>query len=135
MAIEHVADRAKGYGMPGVTVDGNDVLAVRRAVAEAAALARGGGGPTLVEGKTMRIRGHAEHDDASYVPAALLDEWRKRDPIDRFEAHLREHKILDDAIVKEIEDRLSKEIEEAVAFAESSPFPEGKDLLEGVYAS
>ncbi|MGH7410285.1 MAG: thiamine pyrophosphate-dependent dehydrogenase E1 component subunit alpha [Candidatus Methylomirabilis sp.] len=135
MAIEHVADRAKGYGMPGVTVDGNDVLAVRRAVAEAAALAREGGGPTLIEGKTMRMRGHAEHDDASYVPAVLLDEWRKRDPIDRFEAYLLAHKIIDDATAREIEGRLSKEIEEAVAFAESSPFPEGKDLVEGVYAS
>ena len=135
MAIEHVADRAKGYGMPGVTVDGNDVLAVRSAVAEAATRAREGGGPTLIEGKTMRIRGHAEHDDASYVPAALLEEWRKRDPIDRFEAYLREQKILDDATAREIEGRLSREIEEAVAFAESSPLPDGKDLLEGVYAS
>ena len=135
MAIEHVADRAKGYGMPGIRVDGNDVLAVRSAVREAAARAREGEGPSLVEGKTMRIRGHAEHDDASYVPAALLEEWRKRDPIDRFEAYLRERKVLDDATVREIERRLSSEVEEAVAFAESSPFPDGKDLLEGVYAS
>ena len=135
MAIEHVADRAKGYGMPGVRVDGNDVLAVRSVVREAAARAREGEGPSLVEGKTMRIRGHAEHDDASYVPAALLEEWRKRDPIDRFEAYLRERKILDDSTTREIEGRLSREIEEAVAFAESSPLPDGKDLLEGVYAS
>jgi len=135
MAIEHVADRAKAYGMPGVTVDGNDVLAVRSAVAEAASRARQGGGPTLVEGKTMRMRGHAEHDDASYVPAWMLEEWRKLDPIDRFGGYLRERQILDDAIAREIDDRLSKEIEEAVAFAEASPFPEGKDLLDGVYAS
>jgi pyruvate dehydrogenase E1 component alpha subunit len=130
-----VADRAKAYGMPGVTVDGNDVLAVRSAVAEAASRARQGGGPTLVEGKTMRMRGHAEHDDASYVPAWMLEEWRKLDPIDRFGGYLRERQILDDAIAREIDDRLSKEIEEAVAFAEASPFPEGKDLLDGVYAS
>ena len=135
MAVEHVADRAKAYGMPGVTVDGNDVLAVRSAVAEAATQARRGEGPTLVEGKTMRMRGHAEHDDASYVPAAMLEEWRKRDPIDRFEAYLREQKLLDDATANEFGDRLSKEIEEAVSFAESSPFPDEKDLLEGVYAS
>ena len=135
MAIEHIADRAKAYGMPGVRVDGNDVLAVRSAVAEAAARAREGGGPTLVEGKTMRMRGHAEHDDASYVPNALLEEWRKRDPIDRFEAYLRDRGILNDATASEIDDRLSRVIEEAVAFAESSPFPEEKDLLEGVYAS
>jgi len=134
MAVEHVADRAKAYGMPGVTVDGNDVLAVRSAVAEAASLAREGGGPSLVEGKTMRMRGHAEHDDASYVPAAMLEEWRKRDPIERFEASLRAQKLLDDSIAKETSDRLSKEIEEAVSYAESSPFPDARDLLEGVYA-
>jgi TPP-dependent pyruvate/acetoin dehydrogenase alpha subunit len=135
MAVEHIADRATAYGMPGIAVDGNDVLAVRAAVAHAASRARQGEGPSLVEGKTMRMRGHAEHDDASYVPPALLAEWRKRDPIDRFDAYLREQKILDDITAKEIAERLSKEIEEAVSFAESSPFPDGKDLLEGVYAS
>ncbi len=134
MAVEHVAIRARAYGMPGVTVDGNDVLAVRRAVAEAAARARQGGGPSLVEGKTMRMRGHAEHDDASYVPPALLEEWRRRDPIERFEGYLRERGLLDEVTAKEINDRLSKEIDEAVAFAESSPSPDGKDLLQGVYA-
>ena len=135
MAIEHVADRAKAYGMPAVTVDGNDVLAVRGAVTEAAVRARDGSGPTLVEGKTMRIRGHAEHDDASYVPPSLLEEWRQRDPIDRFEAFLRDRQVLDDVTASEIEARLSKEIEEAVAFAESSPFPEGTDLTQGVFAA
>jgi pyruvate dehydrogenase E1 component alpha subunit len=135
MAVPHVAERAKAYGMPGVTVDGNDVLAVRGAVAEAASRAREGGGPTLVEGKTMRMRGHAEHDDASYVPPALLEEWRKRDPIDQFEAYLRERKLLDETTAKEIADRISHEIEDAVSFAEASPFPDGTDLLEGVYAS
>jgi pyruvate dehydrogenase E1 component alpha subunit len=135
MAVENIADRATAYGMPGIVVDGNDVLAVRAAVAHAASRARQGEGPSLVEGKTMRMRGHAEHDDASYVPPALLEEWRKRDPIDRFDAYLREQKILDDITAKEIGERLSKEIEEAVSFAESSPFPDGKDLLEGVYAS
>ncbi len=135
MAVENIADRATAYRMPGIVVDGNDVLAVRAAVAHAASRARQGEGPSLVEGKTMRMRGHAEHDDASYVPPALLEEWRKRDPIDRFDAYLREQKILDDITAKEIGERLSKEIEEAVSFAESSPFPDGKDLLEGVYAS
>ena len=134
MAVEHVADRAKAYGMVGVTVDGNDVLDVRRAVAEAADHARQGAGPSLIEGKTMRMRGHAEHDDASYVPPALLEEWRKRDPIERFERYLRKHGLLDDATAKEIADRLSKEIDEAAAFAEASPLPDGRDLLDGVYA-
>jgi len=135
MAIEHVADRAKAYGMPGITVDGNDVLAVRDTVAEAVARARAGEGPSLVEGKTMRMRGHAEHDDASYVPPSLLEEWRARDPIDRFTAYLRDRKVLDDVSAKAIDDRIAKEIEEAVAFAESSPLPDAKELLDGVYAS
>lgn len=135
MAIEHVADRAKAYGMPGITVDGNDVLAVRDAVAEAVARARAGDGPSLVEGKTMRMRGHAEHDDASYVPPALLEEWRARDPIDRFAAYLRNQKVLDDGSAKTMDDRIAKEIEEAVLFAESSPLPDTKDLLDGVYAA
>ena len=134
MAIEHVADRAKAYGMPGIIVYGNDVLAVRDAVALAAARARVGEGPSLVEGKTMRMRGHAEHDDASYVPPALLEEWRRRDPIDRFVAYLRDQKLLDDASAKAIDDRITKEIEEAVLFAESSPLPDAKELLDGVYA-
>jgi pyruvate dehydrogenase E1 component alpha subunit len=135
MAIEHVADRAKAYGMPGIIVDGNDVLAVRDAVATAAARARTGEGPSLVEGKTMRMRGHAEHDDALYVPPALLEEWRARDPIDRFAAYLQGQKLLDDASAKAIDDRIAKEIEEAVLFAESSPLPNAKELLEGVYAA
>ncbi|MBI2884264.1 MAG: thiamine pyrophosphate-dependent dehydrogenase E1 component subunit alpha [Candidatus Methylomirabilis oxyfera] len=135
MAIEHVADRAKAYGMPGISVDGNDVLAVRNAVALAAARARMGEGPSLVEGKTMRMRGHAEHDDASYVPPALLEEWRARDPIDRFAACLRDQTLLDDVTAKAIDDRIAKEIEEAVLFAESSPLPDTKDLLDGVYAA
>lgn len=135
MAIEHIADRAKAYGMPGISVDGNDVLAVRNAVALAVARARMGEGPSLVEGKTMRMRGHAEHDDASYVPPALLEEWRARDPIDRFTAYLRDQKFFDDTSAKAIDDRIAKEIEEAVLFAESSPLPDAKDLLEGVYAA
>jgi pyruvate dehydrogenase E1 component alpha subunit len=135
MAIEHVADRAKAYGMPGVSVDGNDVLAVRAAVSLAAARARTGEGPSLVEGKTMRMRGHSEHDDASYVPPALIEEWRKRDPIDRFVAYLRDQKVLDDTSAKAIDDRIAREIEDAVLFAESSPLPDANDLLDGVYAS
>lgn len=134
MAIEHVADRAKGYGMPGIIVDGNDVLAVHDAVAAAVARARAGEGPSLVEGKTMRMRGHAEHDDAAYVPPALLEEWRARDPIDRFTTYLRDQEVLDDVSAKAIDDRIAREIEEAVLFAESSPLPDAKELLDGVYA-
>ena len=77
-------ERAAGYGFPGVAVDGNDVEAVFAAAAEAAERARAGGGPTLIEARTMRMHGHGAHDDMSYVPEEMLAEWRDRDPIDRY---------------------------------------------------
>jgi pyruvate dehydrogenase E1 component alpha subunit len=133
MAVPHVADRAKAYGFPTVIVDGNDILAVYQATKEAAARARSGGGPTFIECETMRMRGHAEHDDASYVPRELLEAWRQRDPIQRCECYLREQQIAEERL-KEIQAQVLKEVEEAVEFAEKSPFPEGKESLEGVFA-
>jgi len=133
MAVPHVADRAKAYGFPTIIVDGNDVLAVYQATKEAATRARSGGGPSFIECETMRMRGHAEHDDASYVPRELLEAWRQRDPLQRCERYLREQQIPEERL-KEIEAQVLKEIEEAVEFAESSPFPEGKEALEGVFA-
>ncbi len=133
MAVQHVADRAKAYGFPTRIIDGNDILAVYEATKEAAARARSGGGPTFIECKTMRMRGHAEHDDASYVPRELLDEWRGRDPIQGFEGYLRERGVPEGRL-KEVETQVFKEIEEAVEFAEKSPFPDGLEALEGVFA-
>jgi pyruvate dehydrogenase E1 component alpha subunit len=133
--VPDIAARAPGYGIPGVIVDGNDVLAVYRAARDAVTQARRGDGPVLIECKTMRMRGHSEHDDASYVPRQLLEEWRPRDPIQRFEARLREGGILDEAGEAEMTRRIAQELEAAVAWAEASPFPEGQDVEQGVYTT
>jgi pyruvate dehydrogenase E1 component alpha subunit len=133
--VPDVSARAAGYGIPGVIVDGNDVLDVYRAAREAGARARRGEGPTLIECKTMRMRGHSEHDDASYVPRELLEEWRGKDPIRRFETRLREQGTLDEAGVARVAKRIADELEAAVAWAEASPFPEGKDVEQGVYST
>ena len=133
--VPDVAVRAAGYGIPGVTVDGNDILAVYGAARDAVARARRGEGPSLIECKTMRIRGHSEHDDASYVPKAMLEAWRAKDPVRQYEARLREWGFLDDTADAEMTRRIVNELESAVAWAEASPFPEAKDVEQGVYSS
>jgi TPP-dependent pyruvate/acetoin dehydrogenase alpha subunit len=134
MKIADIARRADGYGMPGVIVDGNDVEAVYAVVHAALERARGGGGPTLIEAKTMRMLGHAIHDGAEYVPAELLAEWEARDPIRRYEARLIAEGIADRPELEEIGQRCEVEVEDAVAFAESSPWPEPASVTDGVYA-
>jgi TPP-dependent pyruvate/acetoin dehydrogenase alpha subunit len=134
MAIRDIADRAKAYGVAGKIVQGNDVLEVYRATREAAERARRGEGPTLIEAKTMRMKGHAEHDDARYVPAEMLETWRRKDPIERFEKYLVSKKLMSAAEKAGIEDRLDREIREDVAFAEASPFPAGEDAARPVWA-
>jgi pyruvate dehydrogenase E1 component alpha subunit len=133
--VPDIAARAPGYGIPGVIVDGNDVLALYRAAREAVTRARRGEGPILIECKTMRMRGHSEHDDASYVPRQLLEEWRAKDPNQRFETRLREWGVLDETGETQITKRIADELEAAVAWAEASPFPEGKDVEQGVYSA
>jgi pyruvate dehydrogenase E1 component alpha subunit len=132
-AIQDIADRAAGYGFPGVVVDGNDVLAVVQVTREAVERARRGDGPTLIECKTMRMRGHAFHDDARYMPRELLDEWEKKDPIPRYERVLQERGVLTPEIGKQIEERVMADLEEAQSFAEQSPLPDPMDLEKGVY--
>jgi TPP-dependent pyruvate/acetoin dehydrogenase alpha subunit len=134
MKVADIAERAAGYGFPGVVVDGNDFFAVHQAASEAVARARAGGGPTLVECKTMRMRGHAIHDNMAYVPKALLEDWARRDPLARFEAALRERGLLDDANLAELERRVNDEIDDAQAYAESSPYPDPSTLTRGVFA-
>ncbi len=133
--VRDIVTRAAGYGIPGIGVDGNDVLAVYRAARDAVARARRGEGPSLIECKTMRMRGHSEHDDASYVPRALLEEWRTKDPIQRFETRLREAGILTPDEEAHVTRRIAEELEAAVAWAEASPFPDGKDVVQGVYTT
>ncbi|HXF63849.1 MAG TPA: thiamine pyrophosphate-dependent dehydrogenase E1 component subunit alpha [Caldilineaceae bacterium] len=134
MRVPDIATRAAGYGIPGVIVDGNDVEAVYRAAKEAVERARGGGGPSLIECKTMRMLGHAIHDGAEYVPRALLAEWEKRNPVERFERRLLEQGIADEAEIEEIKQRCRVEIADAIEFAEQSPLPDPATVAEGVYA-
>ncbi len=132
-AIQDIADRAAGYGFPGIVVEGNDVLAVYDAAREAVARARQGDGPTLIECKTMRMRGHAHHDDARYVPTELLQEWEKKDPILHFEQILQDYDLLTPQVHRHLEERIMVELEDAQTFAEQSPLPSPDDLERGVY--
>ena len=133
MANTRIVDRAKGYGCFGDTADGNDVLAVYEATRRAIARARLGQGPTLLELDTMRMRGHAEHDDMKYVPVEMIEEWGKKDPIGRYEQALLKRGAATEAELAEIVARLDASLAEDVAFAEASPFPAPETQLNGVY--
>ncbi|MBI5756865.1 MAG: thiamine pyrophosphate-dependent dehydrogenase E1 component subunit alpha [Nitrospirae bacterium] len=135
MAIKNVAERALAYGMPSETVDGNDVIAVYSAAKRAYDRARAGKGPTFIECKTMRMHGHSEHDAAKYVPRELLEEWKKNDPLINMERYLTSNKVATPEEMGSIDKRVREEIEEAEEFAEKSPLPDGKEALEGVYAT
>lgn len=134
MAVVNLADRAAAYGMASAIVDGNDVLAVLKATRKAAELARRGGGPTFIECKTMRMKGHAEHDDARYVPRATLEAWKKKDPIERFEKYLSGRRLMTPAEKSEIAARIEKEIREDIESAESSPLPPPEAAARPVWA-
>ena len=131
--LKNLADRAKAYGIESAIVDGNDAVAVERTTREAVAHARAGNGPVLIEAKTMRMRGHAQHDAAEYVPKEMLEAWKKRDPLDRYEKFLNENKLWDAKTKKEIDARIAREIQTDVEFAENSPFPPPELAEQGVY--
>jgi TPP-dependent pyruvate/acetoin dehydrogenase alpha subunit len=133
--IEHLADRARAYGFDGVVLDGTDVLAVYREARRAIDKAREGGGPTLLECVTLRMEGHAVHDDASYVPRELFEEWAKLDPLDRFVGWLRENAGLTEDEEDELRSDVKHVLAEAIKRAEASPDPDPATLVEGVYAS
>jgi pyruvate dehydrogenase E1 component alpha subunit len=136
VSVPDVAMRAAGYGIPGVTVDGQDVVAVYEAVTEAVTRARRGDGPSLVETKTYRFHNHAFGLPVeNYREQAEIDEWRKRDPVDLFRARLLAEGVLDDGGIKAIEDEVAAEIEAAVAFADSSPYPSLDAAFEHVYTN
>src|ERR1051325_737900 len=122
VAVEHIADRAAAYGMPGVIVDGNDVLAVREVTRQAVERARRGEGPTLIECKTYRLCGHSRSDACGYRTRDEEAEWRERDPLT-----VLAKVIADDAALERIETDVAAEIDAAVAFAEESPYPEPED--------
>jgi len=134
MRILNLADRAKAYGIPSEIVDGNDVMAVWAAARRAADRARAGGGPTLIEAKTFRLRGHAAHDNQSYVPKELLEQWRKRDPIEHFEKELLHKNVATAAEIEEVNNRANALLEEDLAWTESQPPPAPEEAIGGVYA-
>jgi TPP-dependent pyruvate/acetoin dehydrogenase alpha subunit len=132
--VPTVAERAAAYAMPGVRVDGANVLDVYEAAHEAVERARSGEGPSLIESVSLRWRGHAGHDPAKYVPREMLEEYMQRkDPVKRFEQLLRDEGVVDDAAVAEVERRIEREFEEGYEFAQASPLPDPADLTRGLW--
>jgi acetoin:2,6-dichlorophenolindophenol oxidoreductase subunit alpha len=132
--VPTIAERADAYGMPGVRVDGADVLAVEAAAREAVERARSGGGPSLIESVSLRWKGHAGHDPAKYVPKELLEEYMKhKDPVKNFERFLLTEGVVTDQDVADIQARIEKEFEEGYEFAQASPFPEPEDHAKGLW--
>ena len=131
--VADLADRAASYDIPGVVVDGNDAVAVYEAAKEGIARARKGGGPSWIECKTYRHRGHFEGDPCNYRSDEELAEWKAKDPLPRFEKMLVEQGVLKAGGLEEIKAKVEKDLEEAVSFAESSPLPDPSELLEDVY--
>jgi TPP-dependent pyruvate/acetoin dehydrogenase alpha subunit len=134
-AVPTIAERAAAYGMPGVRVDGADVLEVYGAAAEAVTRARDGGGPSLIESVSLRWRGHAGHDPATYVPKQLLEQFMaERDPVRNFEEYLLGEGVVTKEDIEEIQARIEKEFDEGYDFAMASPFPEPGDVTKGLWA-
>lgn len=133
-AIKDVADRGAAYGIPGIAVDGNDVMAVNEAAAEAVARARKGQGPTLLECKTYRWRGHFEGDPANYKPKEEQEAWLKKDPIPRFTKFLKENNILTAEELAALDQQVQEEMAEAIRFAEESPSPTADAVVQDVYS-
>jgi pyruvate dehydrogenase E1 component alpha subunit len=133
-ACERLADRAAAYGFEGVQVDGTDVLAVRHEAIRAIEKARNGGGPTLIESVTLRMEGHAVHDDAFYVPRDMLKAWAESDPLERYRSWLRSEVGFGDDEESTLRDEISREVADAARRAEASPFPDPAELADAVYA-
>ena len=134
MNVRDIADRAVAYGIPGVVVDGMDVVAVYEVVREAVARARSGEGPTLIECKTYRYRGHSEGLSSPARLKGELEEWLKKDPIKNFKEKLIGMKVLTEKKAGEIDQEIMEEMDKAVKFAEESPFPEPEETLKEVYS-
>jgi len=131
---EKLADRAIGYGIPGVQVDGNDALEVYRIVKAAVERAREGHGPSLIECLTMRMAGHSAHDDAAYMDQQQLAEYELKDPIHLLERRLLEEKIIDPSQLARLHEHISAEIESAAETALVAPLPDPAGVSDGVYA-
>jgi pyruvate dehydrogenase E1 component alpha subunit len=132
--IENISQRGAAYNLPGVTVDGNDILAVYEVVSKAVYRARKGGGPSLIECKTYRWRGHSQRDNQSYRTKAEIEAWKERGPIKRFKAVLMAEDILSEDDFQNMMAQVEEEADEAIRFAQDSPYPEEEELHTGVYA-
>jgi pyruvate dehydrogenase E1 component alpha subunit len=132
--VDDLSVRAAGYGIPGVTVDGNDVIAVYAATCEAVNRARGGGGPTLIEAKTYRWKGHSKSDKQRYRTKEEVKEWQERDPIPRLAARMIAAGLLTEEEYAAHQAAARAEIDAAVEFARNSPDPDPATILEGIYA-
>jgi pyruvate dehydrogenase E1 component alpha subunit len=132
-AIADYSDRAKAYGFPGISIDGNDVIAVYTTTKEAIARARRGEGPTLIEMKTYRWYGHSEIDPADYRTQEEVEEWKKKDPLPRFEKYLLEQGVITPADKEKMTAQIAKEHEEASEWAAKSPLPAPEEAIEDVY--
>jgi len=139
VAVENIADRAAAYAIPGVLVDGQDVIAMYEAVSEAVARARAGQGPSLIEGRTYRYQDHSlglgRIVRDSYREDAEVEEWKRRDPIDIHKALLLEQNIATQEEIDQVESEVKQQIEDAITFARESPYPEPSDLFEDMYAN
>jgi len=133
-AARTLADKAYAFGCASESIDGNDVMATYAATRRAVERARRGDGVTLLEVKTFRMKGHAEHDNQSYVPLALIEEWRSRDPIERYERLLLELGIASPDNFEAIKLRIKNELDAAVDEADASPMPRGDDAALGLFA-
>jgi TPP-dependent pyruvate/acetoin dehydrogenase alpha subunit len=133
--LENLADRAKAYGIDSYIVDGNDVVAVYSTAKEAVERARAGEGPILIEAKTFRRQGHAQHDAAEYVPKEMRAYWEARDPITLYEKFLSSEKLLDAKSKKEMEEKINTLLAEEREFAENSPMPPAEFAETGVYCT
>jgi TPP-dependent pyruvate/acetoin dehydrogenase alpha subunit len=131
--VKDLAERARGYGIQSRIVDGNDVLAVYDTTKGAVDEARAGRGPVLIEVKTMRMKGHAQHDPAEYVPKEMFEYWKARDPLTLHEKYLTENKIWDAKTKSEIDARIERELDVEQKFAEDSPLPPPELAAQGVY--
>ncbi|MDE3111095.1 MAG: thiamine pyrophosphate-dependent dehydrogenase E1 component subunit alpha, partial [Acidobacteriota bacterium] len=131
--LKDLADRALAYGIKSRIVDGNDVIAVYETARWAVDECRVGRGPILIEAKTMRMKGHAQHDPAEYVPKDMLEYWKARDPIARYEKYLTNSGLWDAKTKAEIDARIERQLDEDQKFAEESPLPDPQSAEQGVY--
>lgn len=134
VSIDRISKRAKAYGMPGKTVDGNDVEAVYAAAREAVEWIRGGNGPYLLEGYTYRQRGHYEPDDQRYVSTGELRKWAKKDPIEMLRKRMTKEQCITGDEYRDIEERAKARVEEAIKYAFDSPYPSPEELYSDLYA-